>query len=420
MLNFLSTDKLRVTTTGATVSADCIASGVDLSASGVAPWTTPTTIATATTTDVMASPAASTYRNLKHFSHRNKHASAAHGVQVEWYNGTAYELFECSLLAGETLVFNDGQGWQVFDVGGNVKTVLSPIGTFFSMSIATGQHPVTSPVAPGTGTASFWFQKWAGRPFMVTDGDALGDGFRDQPALFANGITLYKPASSTTVGSYLGGVLTSGGTVSHPAAATTNFRTQQYHTIFSNIVTTTNQFLGVRDNNLKAWRGNAAGQGGFFFHARFSFPLFPAGSRVFIGLTSLTTGVHVTADPSGAAADHIGLAMDIADTNLTIMCKDGTTNTKNAIGGGLARTANDVYDLYFYCKPNDTKIYVTLISFAAASGVGTVLLDTSYTTNIPRNTIFLEPMAAMSNGTANTTVDTVQIGLMSMYLERNW
>jgi len=160
--------------------------------------------------------------------------------------------------------------------------------------------------------------------------------------------------------------------------------------------------------------------GGFFFFCRFSMALVPAGTRLFVGLSSLVTGVQVTADPSAAADDHIGMAMDLADTNITIMTKDGTTNTKTAIGAGLAKTANATYDLTIYCKQNDTQIYVRIDVADPTTGAQTNLFDGPITATIPRNTIFLAPMAAMSNGTANTTVNTVQMALMVMYLESDF
>ena len=54
------------------------------------------------------------------------------------------------------------------------------------------------------------------------------------------------------------------------------------------------------------------------------------------------------------------------------------------------------------------------------TGAQTNLFDAPITATIPRNTIFLAPMAAMSNGTANTTVNTVQMALMVMYLESDF
>jgi hypothetical protein len=266
------------------------------------------------------------------------------------------------------------------------------------------------------GRAGMFARSWAGRALPSWD-PATGNPTKLQTNIYSNQFQLIKPNTGSTALVVMGGgAKTEGGTLSHPVLATTNFMTKQQRAQWTNVVTTTNQFLGMRMTDLRCFRGSAAGEGGFFFFCRFAFPLFPASTRVFIGLASLTTGVHVTADPSGAAAHHIGIAMDAADTNLTIMAKDGTTNVKNAIGAGMARAANETYDLFIFAKQNSANIGVRLDKWSS-TGVNSNLLDTTYSTNIPGATTFLAPTVAMSNGTVNTTAATVTLALMSMYLE---
>lgn len=385
----------------------------------ITPDDTAGTIVTAATTNIGPTPIVNNQIAIQSIELRNRHATVSNDltVQIVKAGGTARQLFKATLAAGEKLARDKNGVWFVYDITGGVKSTAVPDTGRAYNQLAT---QLTPPIVPPVGSTAMWFQKYANRPFLVIDGEGIGDPTRQQPALFSNGITLLKPGTGAVSPPVIGGGTTDGGTLTHPALASTNFRTMARHSLYSNVVTTTNQFLGRRLNEAAVWRGNAAGLGGFFFHARFSFPLFPTGTRVFIGLSSLLTGVQVTADPSAAAHDGIGLAMDIADTTLSIMTKDGTTNTKTAIGGGLARTANDVYDLYFYCKPNDTQIYARLDQYVAATGATTKLFDASISTTLPRNTIFLAPMAAMSNGTANITVTTVQLALMSLYLESDF
>jgi hypothetical protein len=267
-----------------------------------------------------------------------------------------------------------------------------------------------------------YHRRWGGpngRGLISVDG-GYGNPYRLQPNLFANNFFLVKPNTGSTAPVPIGGDRTTGGTITHPALATTNFLTKMRRTRFANVVTTQNQFLGMRGNDLHVFRGAALGEGGFFFFARFGFPLFPAGTRVFVGLASLLTGVHVTADPSVAAAHHIGLAMDLADTNLTIMSRNGTTNTKTVIGAGLPRTVNDVYDLVLFARQGATDIGVRLDRYLAATGVLTNLFDAPVSTNIPTTTTFLAPLVAMSNGTANTGAASVGIEIASLYLESDF
>jgi hypothetical protein len=299
------------------------------------------------------------------------------------------------------------------------------VGSKFEMRLTDGSFSaaVDAPFAVqsadvpfAAGRAGMFARSWAGRALPSWD-PATGNPTKLQTNIYSNQFQLIKPNTGSTALVVMGGgAKTEGGTLSHPVLATTNFMTKQQRAQWTNVVTTTNQFLGMRMTDLRCFRGSAAGEGGFFFFCRFAFPLFPASTRVFIGLASLTTGVHVTADPSGAAAHHIGIAMDAADTNLTIMAKDGTTNVKNAIGAGMARAANETYDLFIFAKQNSANIGVRLDKWSS-TGVNSNLLDTTYSTNIPGATTFLAPTVAMSNGTVNTTAATVTLALMSMYLE---
>jgi len=114
ILTNAGTDKLQVTS-GAAATFDVHASWVDLNADGTgdpAPGRTNTAITTATTTDIVATPAASKVRNIKELSIRNKHASLASDVTVIFdQNGTDFELHKVNLAAGEQLEYVEGIGW---------------------------------------------------------------------------------------------------------------------------------------------------------------------------------------------------------------------------------------------------------------------------------------------------------------------
>jgi hypothetical protein len=114
MLLLASTsDKIRLTT-DASCDVDVHASWVDLNGSTVTPGRTNTAITTATTTDLVASPASSTYRNVKQLTIRNAHATTAVGVTVIHTDGTtAVEVFKATLAAGQSLIYVEGAGWTV-------------------------------------------------------------------------------------------------------------------------------------------------------------------------------------------------------------------------------------------------------------------------------------------------------------------
>lgn len=118
-LILMSTDKIQLITSAA-VPIDVNASYMDATTAdppvvkGSTSGRQVTAISTATTTDIVAAPAASTLRNVKDIMIRNKHATTACDVTVlRDVSATDYELFKVTLLAGETLEFVEGVGFYV-------------------------------------------------------------------------------------------------------------------------------------------------------------------------------------------------------------------------------------------------------------------------------------------------------------------
>lgn len=73
------------------------------------------TINTATTTDVVAVPGATTTRNVRTMTVRNRHASSSNDVTVQLNaNSVLYTLYKTTLLAGESLMYVDQVGFIRF------------------------------------------------------------------------------------------------------------------------------------------------------------------------------------------------------------------------------------------------------------------------------------------------------------------
>lgn len=107
-----TTDKLDLISSAAQ-ALDVHVSYVDYAASAATPGRQNTAIATATTTDIVAAPAASTYRRVKVMAMRNK-GSAQQVVTLRFnQNGTAYELYKANLNPNDVLVFMEGVGFTV-------------------------------------------------------------------------------------------------------------------------------------------------------------------------------------------------------------------------------------------------------------------------------------------------------------------
>lgn len=114
ILTNAGTDKLQLVTSAA-ATVDVFASWVDLLASGSGdptPGRTLTSISSATTTDVVAVPAASMVRNVKEITIRNTHASLSTDVTLLVnLNATTGQLNKTTLAAGEALEYIEGVGY---------------------------------------------------------------------------------------------------------------------------------------------------------------------------------------------------------------------------------------------------------------------------------------------------------------------
>ena len=265
--------------------------------------------------------------------------------------------------------------------------------------------------ASATDTLKLFARKVAGRMTPRYIGPSGVDQSL-QDKLSENGVTIYFPNGGTTVGLNLGVSWTTGGTVSHPTPSSTApaVYNQQKRTRWANVVTTTNQTLGLHTATAEKrfWRGNAAGLGGFNFHCRFAIGLWPAATvRLFVGLSDQNTS-PVASDT--LAGNLCGLWHDTTEaaTVLNFVTRNGTTATKAAFTLATALAAGQCFDFWMWSAPNGSEIFYKVIGI----NTGTTLVDTSTTTTIPASTAFMGATLQMSNGTANTTVTTTAFELM--------
>ena len=107
-------DKLRLVTSAAG-DVEVQASYVDLSGSTVTPGRTNSNIMTATTTDIIPSPAASTQRNAKLVSIFNNSATASNTVTVIHTDGTtAVNVVTLNLSPQAGVEYTDRDGWTTY------------------------------------------------------------------------------------------------------------------------------------------------------------------------------------------------------------------------------------------------------------------------------------------------------------------
>lgn len=363
-------------------------------------------ITTATTTTVVPAPGASTERNVLDLTLHNDHATNANLLTVEQFDGTdAAPIWKGNLLAGERVNFDETGQWTLYGSDGVAKVQ----GTLVELVLGAAGAGLVP--AASTDQLKLFARKRAGRMHLKYIGPS-GVDQTIQDKLSENGWSCYLPNNGTTVGLNLGLAWTTGGTVSHPTPATTApaIFNQQKRTRWANVVTTTNQFLGLRTATAEKryWRGNAAGLGGFNFHARFGIGLWPAATvRLFVGLNDSNAGWAISDTLTGNGCGFWHDTTEAA-TVLTFVTRNGTTATKSAaITLTSALAAGQCFDCWIWSAPNGSEIGYALQDLSN----GNVLVDTTTTTTIPLNTAFLGQELAMSNGTANITVTTTGFDL---------
>jgi hypothetical protein len=103
-------------------------------------------ITTATTTDLLAAPAANHRRNVRHLTVRNTHATVANTCTLQKIiTATVYEKMKFTLQPGEYAVIPESGTPFVYDVGGGVKTAIAAPSTRTVLTAGTAAT-YTTPV----------------------------------------------------------------------------------------------------------------------------------------------------------------------------------------------------------------------------------------------------------------------------------
>lgn len=161
MLLLTSTsDKIQVVSASA-ASLEVHASWVDNASGTITPGRTNTAAITGagSTTDVVAAPGASTQRNVKHLNIMNDHASASTLTAVQHTDGTNVEsLWEGTLLAQESVVFDAAGRWTQYDANGLPKAGAYPVATQADEEAGTSAVVFVTPAVQHfhPSSAKFW------------------------------------------------------------------------------------------------------------------------------------------------------------------------------------------------------------------------------------------------------------------------
>lgn len=152
----------------ASAALEIVASWIDVT--GHSPGLTTQTSNGTTDVDVVAAPA-SGVRAVKSLTVFNADSAPATVTVKTDAGGTERRVFVATLAAGDSLIYEDGHGWGVYDANGNLKTVAA--GASSSVAVVEGadaQRILQSPLG-----ASGTFASASGTAYWVY----LGRVFRD-------------------------------------------------------------------------------------------------------------------------------------------------------------------------------------------------------------------------------------------------
>lgn len=272
----------------------------------------------------------------------------------------------------------------------------------------------TDPAAPAAGGLLLYARSIAGRILPKIVGPAGIDTIL-QVGLSGNSVFMVAPASGTSAPTAWGGTLTTAATMSlqqtiasaNPWLATSRKRFQTS--------ATAGNATGMRTAYTQWFRANAAGFGGFFFRAQLGMNINLNGGQKFVGLCASTGAL--AGEPS-ALVNMIGMGYDSTDAstgNWFLMRNDGAgTATKVDLGTDAARNTTHGYDLIIFCPPGAaTEIFVRIINIQTAA----VVLDTSYTTDLPAVNTGLAFKAEVRNG-AVAAADNLEVA--KVYIESDY
>jgi hypothetical protein len=153
-----TTQALKVITAAAT-ALDVHAAWIDNASGTVTPASQNTAIASAATTTVVPAPGASTQRNVKLVSVRNRSLTDSQDATLALVDGaTTYELFRATLAAGQVLSYVESQGWAVYDATGRVQQGASSLVQTATVTLTDAQIKAlpTTPIqlVPGRGASA--------------------------------------------------------------------------------------------------------------------------------------------------------------------------------------------------------------------------------------------------------------------------
>jgi len=284
--------------------------------------------------------------------------------------------------------------------GSSVFTILA--------SGATRLLGITEPTAPSAGNLLTYAKNIAGELFLFIKNPA-GQSMPTQDAFWNQATYMWKPTTATD-GLWIGTAGAGAGTFANTLPSNSTLYTQMKRARYSNVATTTNQVLGQRNTEAMWWRGDSAGEGGYFVCSNFGYNTWTNGSRHFFGLHSGTT--VVSAEPS-ALNNTVGFAVDSGDNGaISFLTRDGSAATKAPTG--LTIVSGKGYKACFYAAPNSSSIGWWIKDI----NTGTEASGTA-TNTLPTNTTFLT-VGVLASNAALTAANATQLEVNQITVQSDY
>lgn len=269
----------------------------------------------------------------------------------------------------------------------------------------------TDPSSPTAGNLLIYSKDIGGRILPKWIGPS-GVDTPFQPNMMFNQISVIGPGGGTTVDT-IGCTVTNVGTISNPNIATTNLKTQTRR-IVNTSAAGAGSLASTRVATLECWRGNVAGQGGFFVVARFGLTTLQTGMRMFIGLTDNATTAPTNIDPTTSTTPgKIGMAINASTGNWNIVHNiTGTAPTVIPLGANFPVNNTTLYEMVLFAKPNDTVVTYRITNLSTTNQTSGTL-----STNLPASTTLLGRTCWATN---NATASAVAWDLSRFSLETDY
>jgi hypothetical protein len=444
-----TTESLQMTTSTA-AGLDISVSYSDITTTTFAPSSNELKISSATTTAILAAPAASTQRQVKLITVSNRDASLTDAIVIQKViSGTTYNLTPTfTLLVGETLQYMDSAGWIYYSATGTIKNQQTAAGNNQAIqynnnglvagdpgflynsttntlwlndtasSIQINTSSTTVPSSPPTGTLEIFARTIANRQMTAQIGPT-GLDTALQPFMARNKVGYWDPPGNATTLPGVFGItaLTANGTATARTVATTSLATRMRRLGFPSSATA-GTFAGARLPVAQFSCGSGSPDGsGFMLVERWveSDPAAVSGRRAFHGMTS-----------SAAAFTNVEVS---TLTNLVGVCQLSTDATQwywigagssaqsaTAIGttiGAPAGNSTTAWELAIFAPNGVANTYYLQLT-NITSGVVVTTTMTGAATLVPQSTTLLAWNAWATN---NATALAVGIDLCSLYIE---